>query len=41
LDEKFCEGMRGSEKCEAGAGVRANGAALRKLEAICWGIGLE
>ena len=37
--EKCCwDGIRGAAKCDAGSGVRLNGVALRKLEAVCWGI---
>jgi hypothetical protein len=40
-DEKFWDGIRGAAKCDTGAGVRSNGAALRKLDVIRWGIALE
>ena len=39
-EEKCEDEMRGAAKCDTGAGVRTDGAALRKLEAIPWGIAL-
>ena len=39
-NEKRRDDVRGAAKCDTGAGVRTDGAALRKLEAIPWGIAL-